>query len=191
MPRAEAFAGAQDRRQRLAHRVGAVDHLGRGIAQVAISAGLPLLAEIAQQVPPAALQRLGQPQQRVEPPVIRRAPLGRGEPLVDLRAAQADVVRAKQGQRFGGRPVAPRAADLLVIRLDRFRQVGMGDPADVGLVDPHAEGDRGHDDQAVLALEALLDRAAGLRLHPAVVGRRMPGLRQRRASVSVLARVAQ
>ena len=36
----------------------------------------------------------------------------------------------------------------------------MGDPADVGLVDPHAEGDGGHDDQPVLGRETAL-RPAG------------------------------
>ena len=45
----------------------------------------------------------------------------------------------------------------------------MGDPADVGLVDAHAEGDGGHDDQPVLLLEAHLDPAAFVGLHPAVI----------------------
>ena len=48
----------------------------------------------------------------------------------------------------------------------------MGHPADVGLVDAHAEGHGGGDDQPVLALKAGLDRAPGLGLHPAVIGDR-------------------
>ena len=44
-----------------------------------------------------------------------------------------------------GSPSRPGAAQFLIIGLDRFRQAGMGDEADVGLVDAHAEGDRrGH-----------------------------------------------
>ena len=45
----------------------------------------------------------------------------------------------------------------------------MGDPADVGLVDAHAEGDGGHDDQPVLALKPRLDRAAVIGVHAAVI----------------------
>ena len=68
----------------------------------------------------------------------------------------------------------------------------MGDPADVGLVHPHAEGHRRHHDQPVLALKPLLDGAARLGVHAAViVTGAVPGLAQRRASVSVLARVPQ
>jgi hypothetical protein len=91
--------------------------------------------------------------------VIGLLALGRRQPLVDLRAAQADVVGAIERQRVGRRAVAPGAADLLVIALDRLRQVGMGDPADVGLVDAHAEGDGGDDDQPVLAAGTALDLA--------------------------------
>jgi hypothetical protein len=117
---------------------------------------------------------------------------GRGEALVDLRAAKADVVGAVERQRIGGRTIPARAADLLVIGLDRFWQVGLRDPADVGLVHAHAEGDRGHDDQPVLGGEAVLDLAAVVGLHPAVIGAGgMPVIGQRLASVSVLARVPQ
>ncbi len=83
--------------------------------------------------------------------MIGHAPFRRGQAFVDLGAAQADVVGPKQRQRLGGRAIAARAADFLIIGLDRLGQVGMGDPADIGLVDPHAEGDRRHDDQTVLA----------------------------------------
>lgn len=45
----------------------------------------------------------------------------------------------------------------------------MGDEADVGLVDAHAEGDGGDDDQAVLAQEPGLVGGAGPRVEPRVV----------------------
>ncbi len=112
--------------------------------------------------------------------MIGRAPFGRGQSFVDLGPAQADILGAVQRQRLGRGAVAPGAADLLVIGLDRFRQVGVGDPADVGLVHAHPEGDRGADDQPVLGGEAFLDRAAIVGFHPAVVMRdRMPILAQR------------
>ena len=44
--------------------------------------------------------------------------------------------------------VAAGAADLLRVRLEALRQVVVVDVADVGLVDPHAEGDRRDDDVA-------------------------------------------
>ena len=47
------------------------------------------------------------------------------------------------------RAIAACATDLLVIGFNGFRQVCMGHPADVGLVDAHAESHVAHDDQAV------------------------------------------
>ena len=165
----EIFPGAQDRRQRLAHRGGAVEQLGRGVAQVAMAAGRRLFAEIGQQGLAAAIQRLGQAQQGIQPAVIGGAAFRWRQPLVDLRPAQADVVGAVQRERFRRAAIAPGAADLLVIGLDAFGQVGMGNPADVGLVHAHAEGDGGDHDQPVFALKAGFDDAPVLGLHAAVI----------------------
>src|SRR2546430_11026079 len=44
------------------------------------------------------------------------------------------------------------------------------DVADVCLVDPHPEGDRGHHHRPVRGSPPLLDRRPRLRLHPGVVG---------------------
>ena len=56
----------------------------------------------------------------------------------------------------------------------------MQHPADVGLVDAHAEGDGGHHDQPVLALEPRLDLPPRLGLQPRVIGhRRVSRLGQR------------
>jgi hypothetical protein len=82
----------------------------------------------------------------------------------------ADVVGAVERQRLGRRAVAARAADLLIIGLDRFRQIGMRDPADIGLVDAHAEGDRGHHDQPVLGGKRSSTWRRSSASMPAVIG---------------------
>ena len=48
----------------------------------------------------------------------------------------------------------------------------MGDEADVGLVDAHAESDGGHHHDALLAQEAVLVAAAHIGVEPGVVGQR-------------------
>ena len=166
---AKPFVSAQHCRQRLAHRRGAVKHLGRFVAQVAGAAGHFGFAKIPQQRLAATLQRLGQTQQRVQPPVVGGAAFGRGQPLVNLRTAQFDVIGSEQGQGFGRGTVTARAADFLIIGLDAFGQVGVGDPADVGLVDAHAKGDSGDNDQPVLLLEPAFGDAAVFGVHTAVI----------------------
>jgi hypothetical protein len=65
--------------------------------------------------------------------------------------------------------VAARAADLLVVALDRARQIAVDDEAHVRLVDTHAEGNRrGHDVDRASAKVVLSARALG-RIHPRVV----------------------
>ncbi len=76
----------------------------------------------------------------------------------------------------GRQAVAPGAAGLLVVGLDALGQVQVGDEAHVRLVDAHAEGDGGDDDDAVLAQEALLVARAGLGRQAGVVGQRGPAL---------------
>src|SRR3546814_3446473 len=63
---------------------------------------------------------------------------------------------------LGGVAVAPRAPGFLIIALDRLRQAGMGDEADVGLVDPHAEGNRRGDDPVLRRDEVVLHGRAPL-----------------------------
>ena len=83
--------------------------------------------------------------------------------LVDHLALLDDVLQAV-GEPGGRRqPVAPGAAGLLVVALDRLRQVEVGDEAHVGLVDAHAERDGRDHDQAVLAQEPGLVGARGPR----------------------------
>ena len=117
----------------------------------------------------AAFQRLGQPQQGVQPRMIRSAAFRRRHAFVDLAAAQADVFGAEQGQGFRRRTIAACAADFLIIGLDAFGQIRMGNPADVGLVDAHAKGHRRHHDQPILAGKAGFHDAPVLGLHATVV----------------------
>ena len=64
---------------------------------------------------------------------------------------------ANEQHAFRLQPVAARPARLLLIMLDRFRHRGVQDEANVGAVDPHAEGDRGDDHIAVFVAEQVLN----------------------------------
>ena len=75
--------------------------------------------------------------------------------------------------RIGRQAVAPGPAGLLVIGFEVFRRVEMRDKADIGLVDAHAEGDRGDDDDAFLAQKALLVALARLGGEAGMVGQRL------------------
>lgn len=68
-----------------------------------------------------------------------------------------------------GLSIAGRAARLLVVAFDASRQVGMHDPAHVGLVDSHAESDRGHHHRDFVPDKGLLSLASLLVLEPRVV----------------------
>ena len=67
-----------------------------------------------------------------------------------------DVAGAEEQEAVPGQAVAPGAAGFLVVALDVFRQVVMNDPADVGLVDAHAEGDGRADDAGLVPEEKIL-----------------------------------
>ena len=92
--------------------------------------------------------------------------------LLDHLALLHDVGEPVREPGRGRQPVAARAAGLLVVALDRLRQVEVRDEAHVGLVDAHAERDRGDHDDAVLAQEAGLVRGARPAVEPGVVGQR-------------------
>ena len=83
---------------------------------------------------------------------------------------QALVAALGEEQRARRQPVAPGAAGLLVVGLDRARHGGVRDRAHVGLVDPHAEGVGGHHHLDVAAHEAPLGLGALLAPQPRVVG---------------------
>ncbi len=94
--------------------------------------------------------------------------------LVELVAAcpagqVAFVGAAVEQHAAGGLAVAPGAARLLGVALQRFRHIVVGDEADVGLVYAHAEGNGGDDDAGAVEHEALLHRAALVAVQPGVV----------------------
>src|SRR6202012_3781706 len=132
---AEALAAAVDRRQRLLRRLGAVPDPGRGDAVVAVAAGPAFLAEIAEQAHAPATGGLGQADQRVELAVGEALVIVLGLGLVDHASLLHHVLQAVGHPGVGGGAVAPGAAGLLIIGLDRLGQVEVGDKAHVGLVD--------------------------------------------------------
>ena len=75
------------------------------------------------------------------------------------------------------RPYAIQALDglpgFLIVGLDTFRQVQMRHEAHVGLVDAHAERDRGDDHDTVLIDEAILIAGANAGVKARVIGQRL------------------
>ena len=140
-----------------------------------MTAGLGrVLPEMAQQYRAAAGGRLDQPGKRVEPRTLRAAPrlVDFGQPL----PRGGEITRAPEHHRLGRIAVAPRPAGFLVIALDRLGHADMRDEAHVGLVDPHAEGDRGDDDHVLAGHECRLVGSARPRIEPRVIGQhRAPG----------------
>ena len=165
--------GAQDGRERLLRLDPPVDEPEPALADVAMPAWGRILAEHGKKrLGGSALAR--ERDQIVELPHLDALALFWRGAFQDLAAPELDVARAIEGERVGGQAVAPGAADLLIIGLDRGRHVGVKDEADVGLVDPHAEGDRRADEQIVLALKGVLGAGANRRDRGRREGERAP-----------------
>ena len=148
-------------------------------AGVAVAAGLRCLAEVSEQVLPAAADRLAQREHRVEvlpQPHLVRPVAGA---LVDEPALLHDVAEAVRHPHDGGLAVTARATGLLVVALDRLRQVDVRDEPHVGLVDPHAEGDRRDHHDPVVAEEPRLIRRAHLGRKSRVIRQRVDPLARR------------
>src|SRR5580700_5795733 len=157
MMRSEPLAGAIDCGEGLLRRDRAVPAGHRVAAIVAIPARRVIaLSEIAEQCLAAARGRFAETDQRLGFLTLYAA-----LPLADVaRFSQAPQVHyIRDAVRHPGicrQPVAPGPAGLLVIGFEVLRRVEMGDEADIGLVDTHAEGDCRDDDDAFLAQEAVL-----------------------------------
>ena len=76
--------------------------------------------------------------------------------LLDEIIQLGDVRVAVEQQAVRRQAIPPGAPDLLVVALDAFRQVEVDHKADVGLVDPHAKGDRRYHDLGIVANKGFL-----------------------------------
>ena len=190
--RAEALTRPLRRRQHLARIFGAVDAPRRVEAHVAIAARRDPFAEVLEQRHTPARRGLAIPEQRIEALVLAAPSLLARILVLDELAAHPDVRETVEHVRLGARAVAPGAADLLVVRLDAARQIGVEHVAHVRLVDPHPEGDGGDDDHTRLAHEHVLVLLARLGVHPRVIGKRADPARrkQRRRLLGLLPRQA-
>ena len=90
--------------------------------------------------------------------------------LVEEMRLLRDVAGAEEQEAIAGQTIAARAAGFLIVAFDVLRQIVVDDPADVGLVDAHAEGDRGADDARVVAEKCLLVARALGGVEAGVVG---------------------
>ena len=178
MARPEALAGAVDRGEELDRDVGAVIGLDGVEAAVAVAAGAGVpLAEMVQDRRAPARGRLADAEQRVELGALDALDLLARLPLVDHPPALDDVLHAVGHPGLGRLAVAPRAPRFLVVGLHRAGQIEMGDEAHVRLVDAHAEGGGGAQDEAAGALEeGVLVRRAVLGGHAGMVGERADAL---------------
>ena len=150
---------------------GAVVGLARLQAVVARAAVIEweCLAEVGEQFGSTAAGALGVARHALELGAGDLALLLVGD-LVDEVRLFGDIAAAVEQEAVAGQAVASGAAGLLVVALDVFGQVVVDHPADVGLVDAHAEGDRGADDLHLVAQEKLLVFGAFLVAEPGVVG---------------------
>ena len=135
---------------------GAIPQFRRLAADVAVAAGLARFAKIIEQYLAPAARRFAVGEQRGQALRFEDLLAFAGARLGDARVLQGDILHAVGHPGFGRFAVAAGAAGFLVVGLDAFGQVEVGDETDVGFVDAHAKGDRGAHDQAFFAQEAAL-----------------------------------
>ena len=157
-------------RQQLLRRHRPVPYRRRRQAGVAVPACAGgRLAEVPQHLRPAAAGRLAQREHRVQvpdhPPPVREIAVG----IVDEPPLLHHVGQPVGQPRRSRCAVPPGPPRLLVVALHRPGQVQVRDEPDVRLVDAHAERDRGHHDQPVLAQEPRLVGGPGPRVQPGVI----------------------
>ena len=180
MPGAEPLFRAQNGGKRHAHSLGAIKHLRRIAAQIAIATGRRIrLVKIGKQKLAAASEAFGEAKQGIEANMVPLLAVRWRAALIDLRPAQANVVGTVEGERVGRVAVAPCTTDLLIIALNALGQISMDHKTDVRFVDPHSESDRRTDGQAVFDLETTFRIASGIGLHSGVIMQRLvPGFPQ-------------
>ena len=170
MQGAKRLAGVGYSAKQHARLLAAIDHLGRAQAIIAIAAGFALFVEVRQQRSAATLRGVAIGQQRVEPFMLAHFMRLVSIVVFDELATLAHVGQIEQKQRFGWQAIAPRAAYFLIIGFHAAGQIQMADIANVGLVDAHAERNRGHHYNSGLGHEAVLVRAAHVRFLPGMIG---------------------
>ena len=124
---AEALAGAEHGGEQLLRRHGRVPGRLRVEAEIAIAAGLRLLAEIAEQGHAPAFRRLAEAQHGVELALLDELAGFRRVGFRDPFPEQHDVAAAEGEPGIRRRPVAPGASGLLVVALDAGGEIEMGD----------------------------------------------------------------
>ncbi len=132
----------------------AVPRLGRTQAGVTVAAGLRLLTEVGEQLHASALKRFAQREHGVEVLPESLAMSAVTLALVDHPALLNHVLQSIREPCGGGESVSTGTTGLLVVALDAFRQVEVGDEPHVGFVDAHSEGDGRNHHHAVLAEES-------------------------------------
>ena len=171
--RAEQLAGTEHGGQEFLRDRRRIDRIGGPQAIVAIAAVFDeVFAEMFQQDATPAARRLDQRSQRRQPRPLAGLPLRLD--LADPLARTREILRAPEQMRDCWIAVAARAAGFLIIGLDRFRQAGMRDEADVGLVDAHAECDRRADHHVFARDEIRLVFRADMLLQPRMIGAGRP-----------------
>ncbi len=203
-PEAEAVVEARHPRERLPDderdRVRVLGRVAAGeraahVTPAAAGQRLRLVAEVAEDGVVPAAPRVGPAHQLQEeaPLVLEHRRVGRGAVLasvLDQPAAERQVARAHEQEPDGVLPVASRAADLLVVGLDRPGRAQVHDGADVGPVDAHPEGVGAGDDLQSALGEVALDAVAGGAGEPGVIGggAPAPGRQALRLRLGALAR---
>ena len=76
--------------------------------------------------------------------------------LIDEMRLLRGIARAEEQEAVAGQSIAAGSACFLVVALDIFREVVVNDPAHIGFVDAHAEGDGGTNDARLVANEEFL-----------------------------------
>jgi len=173
---------------------------GRGVGQVALhglhavvtmAAGLhERFAKVGQQRPATAFARLRETHQRLEA-FLPPGPLTLGA-LIDEMAVDHGVAAAVKQQAISPQAIPPSTANLLVIALQVFGEVGVNDEPDVGLVDSHAECNRRNHQRRFVVEEALLIPTTSIVFQAGVVGQRGPAARVEGGAqfIGLLARAA-
>ena len=191
--RPEALAGQLHAGKKLLRGGGGVGHLALcgWRAVVTVAAGLPeRLAEVGQQRPAAAITRLSEAHQCLEPRFPPRSFTLAA--LIDEMAVDHGVAAAVKQQAIRPQAVPASAANFLVIALQVFGEVSVNDETDIGLVDAHAESNRRNHQRRFTVEEALLVPATHSVFQAGVVGQGGPAVRVEGGAqfIGLLARAA-